>query len=43
MMKDRNLSSPVYKEEVMEKVTSRILNSYAAEFTKFDTTMKKLK
>ncbi len=42
MIKDRNLSSHVYKEEIMEKVTSHILNSYAAEFNKFDTTMEKL-
>lgn len=43
MIKDRNLSSHVYNEEVAESVTEHILGSYADEFLKFEMTMEKLK
>ncbi len=42
MFKDKNLSSPVYKEGILEKVTSHLLNPDATEFNKFHTSMEKL-
>ncbi len=43
MIKDRNLSSHVYNEDVAELVTAHILGSYANEFMTFEITMERLK
>lgn len=40
MINDRNLSSHTYKEDIVEKITTNLLELYMIEFQKFNTTMK---